>query len=38
LFYNDLLDAEQLTLEAWQQRGILKLFPEKIARLFSPLL
>jgi cardiolipin synthase len=38
LFYKDLLDTEQLTLDAWQQRGILKLFPEKVARLFSPLL
>lgn len=38
IFYEDLLDAEQIDLEQWQQRRILKLFPEKVARLFSPLL
>lgn len=38
VFYNDLLDAERIDLAEWQQRSIFKLFPEKVARLFSPLL
>ncbi len=38
VFYQDLADAERINLEDWQQRGILKQFPEKVARLFSPLL
>lgn len=37
-FYEDLLDAERIDLAEWQQRSIFKLFPEKVARLFSPML
>jgi len=37
-FYADLKDAERIDLESWQQRSIFKLFPEKVARLFSPML
>jgi cardiolipin synthase len=37
-FYTDLIDSERLDLETWRQRSILKLFPEKVARLFSPML
>jgi cardiolipin synthase len=38
VFYQDLLYAERIDLAEWQQRSILKQFPEKVARLFSPLL
>lgn len=38
IFNDDLLDAERINLSEWQGRSILKQFPEKVARLFSPLL
>jgi cardiolipin synthase len=38
VFYQDLLEAERIDLEQWQQRSFLTQFPEKVARLFSPLL
>ncbi len=38
VFYEDLLDAERINLEEWQKRSFLRQFPEKVARLFSPLL
>jgi cardiolipin synthase len=37
-FYVDLNDAESLDLDVWCKRSIFKLFPEKVARLFSPML
>jgi cardiolipin synthase len=37
-FYTDLIDSERLDLETWRRRSIFKLFPEKVARLFSPML
>ncbi len=38
IFYEDLQYSERIDLESWQQRSILRQFPEKVARLFSPLL
>jgi len=38
VFQQDLLEAERIDLEQWQRRSIFKQFPEKFARLFSPLL
>ena len=38
VFHKDLLEAQRIDLEQWQHRSIFKQFPEKVARLFSPLL
>jgi cardiolipin synthase len=38
VFYSDLKDAEKINKEKWLSRYWLKQLPEKIARLFSPVL
>ncbi len=37
-FYGDIRYAEKIEPEHWQNRGFLRELPEKLARLFSPLL
>jgi cardiolipin synthase len=38
VFYDDMQYAEKIEPEHWQKRSFLKELPEKLARLFSPLL
>lgn len=38
VFYQDIQDADLIQKEAWRARPLYKQFPEKIARLISPLL
>ncbi len=38
VFYQDLQDALQIDAQEWAQRSFYKEFPEKVARLMSPLL
>jgi len=38
LFFKDLEDAQKINKEEWLARPFLKQLPEKIARLFSPVL
>jgi len=38
VFYKDLRDSKKINLEDWEKRPLLKQLPEKICRLFSPLL
>ena len=38
VFNTDLADAEMLDLQEWEKRPLYKEFPEKLARLLSPLL
>jgi cardiolipin synthase len=38
IFYDDLKCAEKIDIEEWQDRGLLRELPEKLARLLSPLL
>lgn len=38
MFYADLKDAEKINKEKWLSRSKLKQLPEKVARLFSPVL
>ena len=37
-FYNDLSDSKKINEEDWEKRPLYKQFPEKLARLLSPLL
>ena len=37
-FFNDLKDAEKIDPEEWLSRPAYKQLPEKLARLFSPVL
>jgi cardiolipin synthase len=37
-FYNDLKDAKQINAKTWRKRTLFKQLPEKLARLFSPLM
>lgn len=38
VFFDDLKDAEKIDPELWYKRPAYKQFPEKIARLFSPIM
>lgn len=38
IFYQDLEDAIQINPEEWEKRPLYKQFPEKLSRLFSPLM
>lgn len=38
VFFNDLNDAEKIDPESWYKRPAYQQFPEKIARLFSPIM
>ncbi len=38
IFFEDLADAEKIDPLAWRQRPLFKQFPERLARLLSPLL
>jgi len=38
IFYKDLEDSVQINAEEWEKRPLYKQFPEKLSRLFSPLL
>ena len=38
IFFNDLADAQQIDPEVWNKRSIFKQLPEKLARLFSPVM
>jgi cardiolipin synthase len=38
VFYQDLEDAQKINPEEWEKRPLYKQFPEKLSRLFSPLL
>lgn len=38
IFYKDLEDATQINAEDWEKRPLYKQLPEKLSRLFSPLL
>jgi cardiolipin synthase len=38
IFHADLKDAEELDADEWKKRPLYKEFPEKLARLLSPLL
>jgi cardiolipin synthase len=37
-FYQDLEDAQKINPEEWEKRPLYKQFPEKLSRLFSPLM
>lgn len=38
VFYNDILHATKIDLQAWNKRTVFQKFLEKLARLFSPML
>ncbi len=38
VFFNDLKDSEKIDAECWYKRPAYEQFPEKIARLFSPIM
>ena len=38
VFFDDLGDAEKIDPERWYKRSAFEQFPEKIARLFSPIM
>ena len=38
VFFNDLKDSEKIDAERWYKRPAYEQFPEKIARLFSPIM
>jgi len=38
LFFEDVKDAQKIDIDSWLARPFTKQLPEKIARLFSPVL